>query len=64
MENRCWNVKGIWNMICVKKINIDKCKYLSFTIIRILKLEKPFNSQRLPTNGIGTKVDIHNEMMY
>ena len=33
-------------------------------VIKILKLEKTFNSERLPTTGIGTKVDIHNEKMF
>ena len=51
----------------------DMCKEDKYRQVQILIIhdnknfevrKKPFNSQRLPTNGIGTKVDIHNEMMY
>ena len=51
----------------------DMCKEDKYRQVQILIIhdnknfevrKKPFNSERLPTNGIGTKVDIHNERMY
>lgn len=51
----------------------DICKEDKYRQVQILIIhnnkefevrKKPFNSERLPTNGIGTNVDIHNERMF
>lgn len=51
----------------------DMCKEDKYRQVQILIIhndknfevrKKPFNSERLPTSGIGTKVDIHSELMY
>ena len=51
----------------------DVCKEDKYRQVQILIIhdnksfevrKKPFNSERLPTRGIGTNVDIHNESMY